>query len=85
MTAADGPARGRLTPEQVPPPGLNYATVEKRREKGRVVEIETRVIYGTMAAVGGGAGVVAGEPVGERGVRGAAERHGPQPQRAEGA
>ncbi|HMB02620.1 MAG TPA: hypothetical protein VKP69_02635 [Isosphaeraceae bacterium] len=41
----------RLVPEKVPPPGLNYATVEKRREKGRVVEILTRVVFGTMAAV----------------------------------
>jgi len=36
---------------QVPPPGLIYATVTKRREKGRVVELGTRVIFGTMAAV----------------------------------
>ena len=40
-----------MVPEKVPPPGLNYATVEKRREKGRVVEILTRVVFGTMAAV----------------------------------
>ena len=40
-----------MVPEKVPPPGLNYATVEKRREKGRVVEIVTRVVFGTMAAV----------------------------------
>ena len=33
------------------PAGLNYATVEKRREKGRVVEIVCRVVFGTMAAV----------------------------------
>jgi hypothetical protein len=33
------------------PPGLNYATVEKRREEGRVVEILGRVIFGTLAAV----------------------------------
>ena len=38
-------------PYQVPPPGLNYAVVTKRREKGRVVEIGTRVVFGTMAAV----------------------------------
>jgi hypothetical protein len=41
----------RMAPERVPPPGLNYATVEKRPEKGRVVEIVTRVVFGTMAAV----------------------------------
>ncbi len=40
-----------MVAEKVPPPGLNYATVEKRREKGRVVEILTRVVFGTMAAV----------------------------------
>lgn len=38
-------------PYTVPPPGLVYATVEKVRAKGRVVEILTRVIFGTMAAV----------------------------------
>jgi len=38
-------------PYKVPPPGLNYAVVTKRREKGRVVEIGTRVVFGTMAAV----------------------------------
>ena len=36
---------------KVPPAGMNYATVAKRREKGRVVEIVTRVVFGTMAAV----------------------------------
>jgi hypothetical protein len=36
---------------KVPPAGMNYATVKKRREKGRVVEIVTRVVFGTMAAV----------------------------------
>ena len=40
-----------MTPAKVPPPGLNYATVQKRREKGRVVEIVTRVVFGTRAAV----------------------------------
>jgi IS1 family transposase len=36
---------------QTPPAGLTYATVEKVRKKGRVVEILTRVVFGTMAAV----------------------------------
>jgi hypothetical protein len=49
-TPTGRPAR-RMTPAKVPPPGLNYATVEKRREKGRVVAILTRVVFGTMAAV----------------------------------
>jgi len=35
----------------MPPAGLTYATVEKVRKKGRVVEILTRVVFGTMAAV----------------------------------
>jgi hypothetical protein len=36
---------------RVPPAGLTYATVEKVRKKGHVVEILTRVVFGTMAAV----------------------------------
>jgi hypothetical protein len=44
--------RGRpRAPYQVPPPGLTYATVTKRREKGRVVEVGTRAVFGTVAAV----------------------------------
>jgi hypothetical protein len=31
--------------------GLTYAIVAKTREKGRVVAIATRVVFGTMAAV----------------------------------
>ena len=38
-------------PYQAPPPGLTYATVTKRREKGRLVELGTRVVFGTVAAV----------------------------------
>src|SRR3954469_17688244 len=34
-----------------PPPGLNYAVVEKRRATGQVVEILARVVSGTMATV----------------------------------
>ena len=40
-----------MAPDKVPPAGMNYATVEKRREKGRVVEIVTRVVFGTLAAI----------------------------------
>jgi len=44
--------RGRpKAPYTVPRAGLTHAAVEKRREKGRVVEIITRVVFGTMAAV----------------------------------
>ena len=50
-TTATGRPSRKMVAEKTPPPGLNYATVEKRREKGRVVEIVTRVIFGTMAAV----------------------------------
>ena len=38
-------------PYKAPPPSLTYATVTKRREKGRVVEMGTRVVFGTIAAV----------------------------------
>jgi IS1 family transposase len=50
-TTATGRVSRKMVPEKAPPPGLNYATVEKRREKGRVVEIVTRVVFVTMAAV----------------------------------
>src|SRR3954465_1382133 len=44
--------RGRpKAPYKVAPAGLTYAVVEKSREKGRVVAIATRVVFGTMAAV----------------------------------
>jgi hypothetical protein len=49
-TATGRPAR-KMVAKKVPPAGMNYATVEKRREKGRVVEIVTRVVFGTMAAI----------------------------------
>ena len=38
-------------PHKVPPGDLNYATVHKTREKGRVVKVETRVVFGTIVAV----------------------------------
>ena len=44
--------RGRpRAPYKVAPKGLTYAVVEEVREKGRVVEVTTRVVFGTMAAV----------------------------------
>jgi hypothetical protein len=49
-TATGRPAR-KMVPGKVAPAGMNYATVEKRREKGRVVEVVTRVVFGTIAAV----------------------------------
>jgi hypothetical protein len=71
-------------PYKAPPPGLTYATVTKRREKGRVVEIGTRVVFGTVAAVLAALGVSRGQPGDQHGVRGARERDGPAPRRAEG-
>ena len=62
-TTPTGRPSRRMMPEKVPPPGLNYATVEKRREKGRVVEILTRVVFGTMAAI---EAVLAKSPVSRR-------------------
>ena len=38
-------------PYKVPPKDLNYATVHKTRENGRVVEVDFRVIFGTVVAV----------------------------------
>lgn len=49
-TPTGRPAR-RMVPERVPPPGLVYATVEKRRRLGRVVEVLVHLIFGTMAAL----------------------------------
>lgn len=49
-TATGRPSR-KVAADKLPPPGLNYATVEKRREKGRVVEILTHVVFGTMTAI----------------------------------
>src|SRR3954470_8895767 len=44
------PGRPRK-PYKVAPAGLNYATVHKTRKKGRVVDVATRVIFGTAATV----------------------------------
>ena len=38
-------------PYKAPPAALNYATVHKTREKGRITKIDSRVIFGTVAAV----------------------------------
>jgi IS1 family transposase/transposase-like protein len=44
--------RGRpRSPYKVPPAGLHYATVHKTRKKGRVVEVTTRLIFGTAAGL----------------------------------
>jgi IS1 family transposase len=44
------PGRPKM-PYQAPPANLNYATVHKTRQKGRVVKIDFRVIFGAVAAV----------------------------------
>jgi IS1 family transposase/transposase-like protein len=45
--------RGRpRAPYKVAPAGLTYATVHKTREKGRVVDVVRRVIFGTAETVG---------------------------------
>ena len=52
FTPARTGKRGRpKAPYKVAPVGLTYAVVEKARERGRVVSIATRVVFGTMAAV----------------------------------
>jgi len=44
--------RGRFPkPRQQPPPDLCYAVVVKERENGRVVNVTTRVVYGTTEQV----------------------------------
>jgi hypothetical protein len=50
-TTPTGRAARRMAPERVPPPELTYATVEKRRRLGRVVEVLVHLIFGTMAAL----------------------------------
>lgn len=44
------PGRPR-TPILIPPRGLLYAQVVKKRRKGRVIEITSRVVFGTQRAV----------------------------------
>ena len=45
------PGRPRRHPYKTPPDDLKYATVHKTREHGRVVKIDSRVVFGTVAAV----------------------------------
>jgi IS1 family transposase len=46
-----GKAGRPAMPYKAPPANLQYATVHKIREKGRVVKVECRVIFGTIVAV----------------------------------
>jgi IS1 family transposase len=50
-TTPTGRDSKRMVPERVPPPELTYATVEKRRRLGRVVEILVHLIFGTWTAL----------------------------------
>lgn len=50
-TTPSGGASRRMVPAREVPPGLTYATVEKRKRRGRVVEILVHLIFGTMAAL----------------------------------
>lgn len=42
-----GPRGPRPAPRKYPPPDLCYAVVVKEREHGRVVNVTTRIVYGT--------------------------------------
>jgi len=44
------PGRPR-SPEKIIDENLDYATVHKTREKGRIVKVETKVIYGSSARI----------------------------------
>jgi hypothetical protein len=50
-TTPTGRDSRRMVPQKVAPPELTYATVEKRRRLGRVVEILVHLIFGTLAAL----------------------------------
>ena len=75
----------RMVPEKVPPPELTYATVEKRRRRGRVVEILVHLIFGTLAALAKALRLSKAEPTGQRLVPGAVQRDRPAQERPEGA
>ncbi len=51
-TPARRGSRGRLpSPRKYPPPDLCYAVVVKERERGRVVKVTTRIVYGSEAQI----------------------------------
>ncbi len=46
------PGRGRPpSPRKIPPPELCYAVVVKERERGHVVKVTTRIVYGTAEQI----------------------------------
>ena len=46
-----GPGRPRIVPERRLPGAVTYAVVHKHREKGRVVRVERRQVFGTPEAL----------------------------------
>ena len=84
-TTATGRRSRKMVAEKLPPPGMNYATVEKRRVRGRVVEIGDAGGLRDDGRRGGGAGKIDRESTDQHLVRGASERDGPSPERPEGA
>src|SRR5262245_30775081 len=52
MTPPRQGTRGRFPhPRRCPPPDLCYAIVVQERKHGRVIQVTTRVVYGTIAQV----------------------------------
>jgi hypothetical protein len=49
--ARRGPGRPRLIPRRLLDPELLYAQVDKQREKGRVVEVRRRIIFGSTEVI----------------------------------
>ena len=78
-TTATGRVPRKMVADKLPPVGMNDATVEKRREKGRVVEILTRVVFGDDSGGAGGIGQIEGKSANQHVVRGASELDGPAP------
>lgn len=49
--AKRGPGRPRHAPRRILDPELLYAQVDKQREKGRVVEVQRRIIFGSAKVI----------------------------------
>jgi len=74
---------GRPKPVKVVPADLCYATVRKRREKGRVAEVVRTVVFGTLRLLGVLLGRSTASTTNQHVVRGAEQRDGPAPEFAE--
>jgi hypothetical protein len=82
VTAERTGKRGRPAgPRWKPSPALTYATVHKTREKGRVVKIDFRVVFGTVAAVSAALKLSQVSSKINTAFVAAAERNRPRPQR----